>query len=109
MIQTMSEYPTWAGERAILKVDEEDSDFPPSEKKLRSWLNDAVSAFRYAEQWNARVAKQLADRRTDEPRPASPKGDGAPGTVYSNYDEAVKKHGRPYGPFEPGRMLPYEA
>jgi hypothetical protein len=35
-------------------------------------------------------------------------GDGGPGTVYSNYDEAVKKHGRPHGVFEDGRQLVYK-
>lgn len=106
LVQTMSQYPKWAGERVILRVDEEGDRFPPTEKALRSWLNDAVSALRFAEQWNARATKQLAERGPDEPKPPlGTRGDGGPGTVYSDYEEAMKRHGRPHGRFEVGRQL----
>lgn len=37
-------------------------------------------------------------------------GDGGPGTTYSSagFAEAVKAHGRPFGPFEAKRILPYD-
>lgn len=45
---------------------------------------------------------ELSDRST--------RGDGGPGTIYSNLnDEARKKHGRPFGPFDLGRQLPYRS
>jgi hypothetical protein len=64
-----------------------------------------------AEQWNAMpngTVKQVAERIPDEPKKTycGTQGDGGPGTVYSNYDEAVRRHGRPYGRFEEGRQLP---
>ncbi len=34
-------------------------------------------------------------------------GDGGSGTIYGNYDEAAKRHGRPYGVFEHDRHIPY--
>lgn len=108
LVQAMSEYPQWAGERSILRVDEENARFPPTEKVLRGWLNDAVSAFRFAKQWDDRTAKQIAERGPDDDRPTylGTKGDGGPGTVYSNYVEAVKRHGRPFGRFDADRQLP---
>src|SRR5260221_11642361 len=42
LVQVMSEYPLWAGNQAILKVDAEDTQFPPSDRTLRKWLDDAV-------------------------------------------------------------------
>jgi hypothetical protein len=39
------------------------------------------------------------------------KGNGDPGTVYSagQFHQATTKHGRAFGPFEQGRVIPYEA
>ena len=36
-------------------------------------------------------------------------GNGGPGTIYSafGYVQAVAKHGRPFGPFEHGRICKY--
>src|SRR6266446_5731093 len=42
MIAVMVEYPEWAGQRAIVKVDEENTDYPPTVPRLRKWLDDAV-------------------------------------------------------------------
>lgn len=108
LVQTMSGYPQWAGERSILRVDEENDRFPPTEKVLRGWLNDAVSAIRFAEQWKIQAAKQIAERGAEDTRPTflGTKGDGGPGTIYSSYEEATKRHGRPYGRFDAGRQLP---
>ena len=36
-------------------------------------------------------------------------GDGGPGTVYSDFELAFAKHGRPTGPFEGGRECDYKA
>lgn len=51
-----------------------------------------------AEQWRLRDEMEGGTARVELP---------AQGTVYSNYDEAVAKHGRPTGVFEGGRQLPY--
>jgi len=43
-------------------------------------------------------------RRPVPPDPApGPDGKHPPGTILSNYDDAVKRYGRPIGRFEPGR------
>lgn len=109
MVQVMAEYPLWAGQRAVLKVDEaENCQFPPTDRTLRKWLEDAVRPYRFAAQWEAQTRKQLAERPPeDQPkRYLGTSGNGGAGTVYSNYDEAVARHGRPFGRFERERQLP---
>ena len=105
MIDVMAQYPQWAGERAILKVDAENAQFPPSDKTLRKWLEEAVGPYRFAREWDARSNKQLEERKLLE-APQEPIADSSEqrGTVYSNYDEAVAKHGRPIGVFEEHHM-----
>lgn len=110
LVQTVSDYPQWAGERIILRVDEERPEFPPAERVVRTWLEDAVRPHRFAAEWNARTLKQIAERPREEPEPKKDLGaigDGSPGAIYSNYDEAVKNHGRPHGVFEAARQVPY--
>lgn len=110
LVQTMEEFPQWAGERAILRVDEENKQFPPTEKVMRSWLTQSVQPYRFAVEWDERVAKQIAERPAEEPKPTflGTAGDGGPGTIYSDYEEAARRHGRPTGPFEDGREHNYE-
>lgn len=62
LVQVMSGYPKWAGEEAVVKVDPENAAFPPSDRLLRTWLDDAVRPWRFAAEWDARSAKQLAER-----------------------------------------------
>lgn len=108
MIEVMGEYPAWAGQQAVLKVDEENSQFPPSDKTLRKWLEDAVRPYRFAQEWDERSRKQIAERPPEDPpkQYLGTTGDGGVGTVYSSYDKAVGKHGRPFGRFEKDRQLP---
>jgi hypothetical protein len=109
----LSEYPRWAGERAILKVDEEKPEFPPSDRVLRSWLDDAMRPYRYAQQWDARAADQIKEREAIERVQANnPQAhDVAPcGQIYRNYVEAVAANGGkpPIGAFEKiGRTVTY--
>lgn len=103
LIDTMSRYPAWAGERTIIRVDRDgDPKFPPAEAQLRKWLEEAVQPIRYAEEWSAAARRQIAQRPPNASQPvfSGVKGDGGPGTIYSNYDLAVKNHGRPKGYFE---------
>lgn len=51
-----------------------------------------------ADQWRLREEMEGGRERVELP---------PQGVVYSNYDEAVAKHGRPFGVFESGRQLPY--
>jgi hypothetical protein len=76
--------------------------FPPSIAEV----GDACEA---ELRWRQRVEAARAlppPERWEKPTYLGTQGDGGPGTVYSNYDEAVKKHGRPFGRFEQGRQLP---
>ncbi len=110
MVQVMGEYPAWAGQQAVLRVDKDgDARFIPSDKQLRMWLDDAIRPYKFSAEWLARSVKQIAERVKAEPEPVflGTRGDGGPGTIYSNYDEAVRKHGRPIGVNEPGRQLVY--
>lgn len=104
LVEVMEQYPAWAGQAAILKVDEEHAQFPPSDRTLRKWLEEAVSFWRANAERNRRIAKQLAEREPDEPAPKcmGVQGDGGPGTIYDyrGFHDAVAKHGRPRGPFE---------
>lgn len=66
-----------------------------------------------------RIAEQLRDREKFERKfpPALPRdtpqveigadGKHAPGTILSNYSEALRLYGRPVGAFEPDRSKPY--
>lgn len=109
MIETMSLYPPWAGERVIIKVDEVNPEFPPSERQLRTWLDDAVRPFKFKQEWEARVKKQLEERSEYEAANGQAQSQLPPqeGQSYTNFDQAVKLHGRPIGPFEHGRTAPY--
>lgn len=105
MIETMEKYPQWAGERTTMRVDERNNSFPPTEKDLRSWLEEFMSPARFATAWDGRARLQISERRDDvdtAPKFSGMKGDGGPGTIYdfSRFDEAVAKHGRPRGRFE---------
>jgi len=62
LVETMESYPQWAGERAIMRVEEENNQFPPSEKGLRVWLEEIVRPARFIAQHNERSAEQLAER-----------------------------------------------
>jgi hypothetical protein len=106
MIAVMSEYPEWAGQRAIVKVDEENTDFPPPVPKLRKWLDDAVRPHRFTQEWNARSQKQIAERLPEHASTAEPVSGG--GKVFTNFDDAIAAHGRPFGAFEAGRQLAYQ-
>jgi hypothetical protein len=102
LVQVMESYPAWAGERAIVRVDAENAKFPPTDRVLRGWLEEHVRPYKFGEEWNRQARKQIAARAPDD----EPKkylgtiGDGGPGTIYSNFEEAFAKHGRPRGFFE---------
>lgn len=97
LVQVMSDYPIWAGEMSILKVDADNAKFPPTDRLLRSWLNESIRPYKFAQEWAARSMKQLADRPPEiESKPSL----GARGAIYSNYERAFEKHGRPKGVFE---------
>lgn len=108
--EVMSQYPRWAGERAILRVDEERPEFPPSDRVLRTWLDDAVRPHRFVSEWDARSRAQIRERQeqeqleADKPVPSRPVG-----ITYDarRFYDAVAAHGRPFGAFETGRQLPY--
>lgn len=102
LVQTMEEFPKWAGERTVLKVDIENAQFPPTDKLLRKWLDDMIRPYRFAAEWDVRSKQQIAERIEDKSEPVfrGTKGDGGAGTIYSNYDLAFEKHGRPTGVFE---------
>jgi hypothetical protein len=107
LISVMAEFPQWAGERSVLKVDAENSSFPPTEKELRKWLSDAVGPYRFAREWDARSKAQLEERKLLESKAPAADADEQRGTIYSNYDEAFRLHGKPLGPFDPGRTVRY--
>jgi hypothetical protein len=107
LTECMSKYPLWAGQRTIFKVDEANKQFPPTEQELRGWLNDAVRPYRFSKQWEVATAKQLSEREELQGKEKAPEQPESRGTIFTNYDEAVAAHGRPFGPFEPGRQLPY--
>lgn len=79
--------------------------FPPS-------LAEIVEACEAEQKWQDHI-KQVAALPPPLPRQrqATPgtQGDGGPGTIYSNFDEALKNHGRPCGVFERERKLNYGA
>lgn len=103
MIEVMVQYPEWAGNRTISKVDESNPQFPPSDRQLRSWLDDAVGPFKFTVEWDKRSRLQLEERAqieaSQEPAPQPQEGVQS----YTNYDEAFKAHGRPTGRFEQPR------
>jgi hypothetical protein len=106
MIEAMSQYPQWAGERTIVKVDEKNDKFPPTVPQLRNWLDDAVRPYRFAQEWNTRSLKQIEERPADEAPPLSA---AQQCLVYDNFTQAVAAHGRPVGPFEAGRHISYRS
>jgi hypothetical protein len=108
LVDVMSGYPLWAGQRVIVRVDEEKPEFAPSDRVLRSWLDDAVRPWRFAMDWEKAAAKQLKEREELQREGKKEQAQIEPrGTIFTNYDEAVAPHGRPFGPFEPSRQLPY--
>lgn len=108
LTEIMSGYPAWAGQRTILKVDEENAQFPPTGATLRKWLDEAIGPYKFAMEWDARSAKQLEERKEIESNQA-PATNEQQNPSYVNYDEAVAKHGRPTGVFEADRQIPYKA
>jgi hypothetical protein len=105
LVGLMERYPKWAGGRAIMRVDEQNKSYAPTEPELRSWLEEYISPIRFAAEWDAKTRQQVAERREtidEAPTFRGVKGDGGPGTIYdaSVFDVAVRKHGRPRGPFE---------
>lgn len=106
MIEVMSGYPLWAGQRMIVRVDEENPQFPPSDRVLRTWLEDAVRPYRFVQEWEERAAKQLAEREQIEAKrePIKETASTERGQIITNFDECK---GRPIGPFEPGRQYTY--
>lgn len=113
MIAVMAEYPEWAGQRLIIKVDEENVEFPPPVPKLRKWLDEAIAPYRFAQEWEARTKAQLQERKALE-APDSDQHQAAERDLAQTYDAkhftgAVAKHGRPTGVFEADRQVPYKA
>jgi len=104
LVAVMVEYPAWAGQRTILKVDEENTDFPPTDKRLRKWLDDAVRPYRFAEEWNARTAEQLAERTTEAAASKAAPQEHRGKIVTCNDPQGQE---RPIGAFEQGRQLAY--
>jgi len=107
LVQVMAEYPKWAGDRSITAVDREKSDFPPSDRKLRTWLDEAVRPWRYAADWDARSQQQVKERKAIEPpKTSEAQPEEARGQIYTsaNFHEAVAAHGRPLGVFETEHM-----
>lgn len=110
--EIFSEFPRWAGERAIVQMAEANPDFPPTGPRLRMTLADIVSPYRYAAEWDARADKQIAERKLLEaqPTPTQPENKEERGQIYdaTQFHDAVAKHGRPIGVFETtGRKVPY--
>lgn len=107
LIEVMGAYPEWAGQRTIAKVDEIKTEFPMSDKTLRTWLDDQVRPYRFEAEWKARSAKQIEERQD---APAQPVPQEGRGQIYWNYDEAVAVNGGrpPIGAFEKiGRTVTY--
>jgi hypothetical protein len=103
----MCEFPKWAGEQAVFRVREQNPDFPPSDGRLRLCLVDAVRPYRFAAEWNAQAQKQIAERPIEETK--VPLSAERQSTVCTDFTEAFAAHGRPIGPFETGRQLPYRS
>src|SRR5262249_8873512 len=61
LVDAMEGYPQWAGEHAVMRVDEENKKFPPTEKELRSWLKEYVRPFVFERQYNLHSMEQLAE------------------------------------------------
>jgi hypothetical protein len=92
----------------------------PTPYDVRCFCEEQMRPRRYIDEYNARSKVQLRERMEREremrasaqPRPADPApgpdGKHPPGTILSNYAEAVKIYGRPIGVFEEGRTRPYD-
>jgi hypothetical protein len=92
-----------------MRVDEQRPEFPPSDRVLRTWLEDSTRPYRFVAEWEERAKQQLAEREQIEAErerhPETPQEQR--GVILSNFTEAVAAHGRPFGAFEPGRRLIY--
>lgn len=109
LVETMAQYPLWAGQQSIVKVDVQNASFPPTEKELRSWLDDAVSPYKFRKEWDERLEKQFALRAAFEgaAKPTVAADPNIKSYSHSGFDDAVRAHGRPIGVFESGRDRPY--
>jgi hypothetical protein len=92
LIEVMQGYPVWAGERAITRVDPENKDFPPSDKRLRSWLDEYVRPVVFANQYAQQSAEQLAEREWLErqSKETSPEGRTA---IADRFKDALRAGG----------------
>lgn len=100
MIATMAEYPQWAGQRAIYKVDQDNNDFPPPVPKLRAWLDEAVAPYRFAKEWDERAAKQIEERHQLEAPQGEPKPQAPQGRTVTYGEALAMGMTRPIGVFE---------
>ena len=113
LVQVLMQYPSWAGEQAVLHRVCENPDFPPSDRRLRLWLADIVSPHRFVHEWNTKAKMQLAERKTIEDQRKDQQAGVSTeerGQIYdaTQFAEAVAKYGRPIGVFETeGRKVPY--
>jgi hypothetical protein len=107
LTECMSKYPLFAGQRTIFKVDEANKQFPPTEQELRGWLDDAVRPYRFSKQWETAAINQLDERDELQTKEKLPENTEPRGIIFTNYDEAVAAHGRPFGAFDAGRKLTY--
>jgi hypothetical protein len=84
------------------------SQWPPS-------LAEIVAACVAEQAWREKVARYSAMgpvvKRLPPPMHSGALGDGSPGTIYTAkaFQQAVEKHGRPFGPYENGREKIYDA
>ena len=92
LIETMEGYPKWAGERAIMRVDQESADFSPSEKKLRLWLEELLHPIASASRYDKQSAEQLAEREWLErqSKETSPEGRTA---IADRFKDALRAGG----------------
>lgn len=71
LVEILIGYPHWVGVRAIRRIDDDNPNFPPSDRMLRKWCEEIFAPARFAALWRRRAREQIADRKC-LPRPQRP-------------------------------------
>lgn len=80
--------------------------WPPSIAEIREACDRFIAPAHRAMARQASIEEQFQEREKWDGAPRVPQPEPR-GQILSNYDEAVAKHGRPFGVFEKDRQLPY--
>jgi hypothetical protein len=73
LLEVAQRYPKWAGDWAIERANPDNPNLPVSSIVLRKWLEEIVAPHRSANEWDARSARQIDDRKLLEEGPPTPK------------------------------------